>query len=80
MNPSQNSLFKADTYVRPVAESGILGLVHSYSSSASPRVMANFNPLARLQGCLVAEGPFLGTCRLLERDSINVNGPSSVKG
>jgi hypothetical protein len=23
MKPSQNSLFKADTYVRPVAESGI---------------------------------------------------------
>jgi hypothetical protein len=28
MKPSQNSLFKADTYVRAVAESGILGLVH----------------------------------------------------
>jgi putative transposase len=28
MKPSQNPLFKADTYVRPVAESGILGLVH----------------------------------------------------
>ncbi len=28
MNQSQNSLFKADTYVRSVAESGILGLVH----------------------------------------------------
>ncbi len=24
---SQNSLFKADTYVRPIAESGILGMV-----------------------------------------------------
>jgi predicted RNase H-like HicB family nuclease len=29
MKPSQNSLFKADTYVRSVAESGILGLVHT---------------------------------------------------
>jgi hypothetical protein len=29
MKPSQNSLFKADTSVRSVAESGILGLVHS---------------------------------------------------
>jgi hypothetical protein len=28
MKLSQNSLFKADTSVRPVAESGILGLVH----------------------------------------------------
>jgi hypothetical protein len=28
MNPSQNSLFKADTSVRVVAESRILGLVH----------------------------------------------------
>jgi hypothetical protein len=28
MKPSQNSLFKADTYVKSVAESGILGLVH----------------------------------------------------
>jgi hypothetical protein len=28
MKPSQNSLFKADTYGRSVAESGILGLVH----------------------------------------------------
>jgi hypothetical protein len=27
MNLSQNSLFKADASVRPVAESGILGLV-----------------------------------------------------
>ena len=27
MKPSQNSLFKADAYVRAVAESGILGLV-----------------------------------------------------
>jgi hypothetical protein len=29
MKPSQNSLFKADTYVRPVVESRILGLVHA---------------------------------------------------
>jgi hypothetical protein len=28
MKPSQNSLFKADTRVRSVAENGILGLVH----------------------------------------------------
>jgi hypothetical protein len=28
MKSFQNLLFKADTYVRPVAESGILGLVH----------------------------------------------------
>jgi hypothetical protein len=28
MKPSQNSLFKDDTYVRAVAESRILGLVH----------------------------------------------------
>jgi hypothetical protein len=28
MKPSQNSLFKADPYVRAVAESGILGSVH----------------------------------------------------
>ena len=28
MKLSQNSLLKADTYVRPVAESGILGPVH----------------------------------------------------
>jgi hypothetical protein len=28
MKPSQNSLFKADTYIRSIAESGILGLVH----------------------------------------------------
>ena len=28
MKPSQNSLFKANIYVRSVAESGILGLVH----------------------------------------------------
>jgi hypothetical protein len=28
MKPSQNSLFKADTYVTSIAESGILGLVH----------------------------------------------------
>jgi hypothetical protein len=27
MKPSQNSLFKADTYIRSVAESGILGPV-----------------------------------------------------
>ncbi len=31
MKPSQNSLFKADTYVRPLAESRILGLVHTFS-------------------------------------------------
>jgi hypothetical protein len=31
MNLSQNSLFKADTYVRPVAEGGISGLVHTDS-------------------------------------------------
>jgi hypothetical protein len=30
MKPSQNSLFKADTRVRSVAESGILGLLHVY--------------------------------------------------
>jgi DNA invertase Pin-like site-specific DNA recombinase len=30
MKPSQNSLFKADTYVKSVAESRILGLVHYY--------------------------------------------------
>ena len=29
MKPSQNSLFKADTYVRPAVESRILGLVHA---------------------------------------------------
>jgi hypothetical protein len=29
MNLSQNSLFKADISVRSVAESGILGLVHT---------------------------------------------------
>jgi hypothetical protein len=28
MKPSQNSLFKVDTYVRSIAESRILGLVH----------------------------------------------------
>jgi hypothetical protein len=28
MKPSQNSLFKTDASVRPIAESGILGLVH----------------------------------------------------
>jgi hypothetical protein len=27
MKPYQNSLFKSDTYVRSVAENGILGLV-----------------------------------------------------
>jgi hypothetical protein len=32
MKPSQNSLFKADTSVRSVAESGILGLVHLFWS------------------------------------------------
>jgi single-stranded DNA-binding protein len=30
MKPSQNSLFKADTRVRSVAENGILGLVHQF--------------------------------------------------
>jgi hypothetical protein len=30
MKPSQNSLFKADTYVRLAAESGILRLGHRY--------------------------------------------------
>jgi endonuclease YncB( thermonuclease family) len=30
MKPSQNSLFKADTRVRSVAENGILGLVHGW--------------------------------------------------
>ena len=30
MKPSQNSLFKADTLGRSVAECGILGLVHGY--------------------------------------------------
>ena len=34
MKPSQNPLFKADTSVRPVAESGILGLVHGRTGSA----------------------------------------------
>jgi hypothetical protein len=33
MNLSQNSLFKADTSVRPVAESGILGLVQYTGAS-----------------------------------------------
>jgi hypothetical protein len=33
MKPSQNSLFKADTRVRSVAENGILGLVHVYIQS-----------------------------------------------
>jgi hypothetical protein len=33
MKPSQNSLFNADTWVRPVAESGILGLVHVLEQS-----------------------------------------------
>jgi signal transduction histidine kinase len=32
MKPSQNSLFKADTRVRSVAENGILGLVHGLVS------------------------------------------------
>jgi hypothetical protein len=38
MKPSQNSLFKADTYVRRVAESGILGLVHgiTYARDFTP--------------------------------------------
>jgi hypothetical protein len=31
MKPSQKSLFKADAYVRVVAENGILGLVHRLS-------------------------------------------------
>jgi hypothetical protein len=30
MKPSQNSLFKADTRVRSIAENGILGLVHVF--------------------------------------------------
>ena len=38
MKPSQNSLFKADTYVRRVAESGILGLVQgiTYARDFTP--------------------------------------------
>jgi hypothetical protein len=38
LKPSQNPLFKADTYVRSVAESGILGLVHAkiFSSKQTP--------------------------------------------
>jgi hypothetical protein len=35
-NPSQNSLFKADTSVRAVAESGILGLVHMRKRGCRP--------------------------------------------
>jgi hypothetical protein len=36
MKPSQNLLFKADTYIRSAAESGILGLVHGLYVSLSP--------------------------------------------
>jgi hypothetical protein len=39
MNLSQNSLRKADTSVKPVAESGILGLVHGLWSGASRPVI-----------------------------------------
>jgi hypothetical protein len=35
MKPSQDSLSKADTSVRPVAESGILGLIHVYAAMES---------------------------------------------
>ena len=35
MKPSQNPLFKADTYLSPVAERGILGLVHQNSINVS---------------------------------------------
>jgi hypothetical protein len=34
MKLSQNSLFKADTYLRSVAESRILGLVHVHLGQA----------------------------------------------
>ena len=36
MKPSQNLLFKADTYIKSAAESGILGLVHGLYDSLSP--------------------------------------------
>jgi hypothetical protein len=35
MKPSQNSLFKADTYAGFIAESGILGLVHGYTQKCA---------------------------------------------
>ena len=34
-------------------------------------VPADFNPLPRFQGCLVAEGPFLKTVWLLEGNAVN---------
>jgi hypothetical protein len=39
--PSQNSFCKADTYVRSVAESGILGLVHLPSRSEQLEIFAS---------------------------------------
>jgi predicted GIY-YIG superfamily endonuclease len=39
MKPSQNSLFKSDTYVRSVAESGILGLVHEITSDVEAAIV-----------------------------------------
>jgi hypothetical protein len=42
MKPSQNSLFKADTYVRTVFESDILGLVHMKCQHNLVSISANF--------------------------------------
>jgi hypothetical protein len=39
MKPSQNSLFESDTYIRAVAESGILGPVHTLEDAFSLSIM-----------------------------------------
>jgi putative SOS response-associated peptidase YedK len=43
MKPSQNSLFKADTRVRSVAENGILGLVHTIITTAANGVVGKIH-------------------------------------
>jgi hypothetical protein len=53
MKPSQNSLFKADTSVRSVAESGILGLVHTNLAMNSniKKTIGVHHSLAECQTC-----------------------------